>query len=132
LVITNPNSLTFTLTRRTFLALHDSVKPSVPSYSYLSSYDYGTPLLGTFHGSDILQVFFSVLPNYASASFHAYYLSFVNTLDPNEGNGFKEWPKWGEGQKLLNTYPLGATLIDDDFRSDTVEFIGENVGSFRI
>jgi len=89
-------------------------------------------LLGTFHGSDILQVFFGILPNYASAAFHAYYLSFVNDLDPNKGNLYSEWPLWKDNQQLLNMYPLGSTLIPDTFRSDTVEFIGNNVGSLRI
>jgi triacylglycerol lipase len=56
--------LTFTLTRRAFL---NTVATSVPSWSYLASYDYGTPVLGSFHGGDILQVFYGILPNYASA-----------------------------------------------------------------
>jgi carboxylesterase type B len=55
--------LTFTLTRRVFL---NEVSNTVPTWSYLSSYDYGTPILGTFHGSDILQVFNGIVPNYAS------------------------------------------------------------------
>jgi len=126
--------LTFTLTRRSFLSAANTVNPSIPSWSYLSSYDYGTPILGTFHGSDILQVFFSVLPDYASASFHAYYLSFVNTLDPNNGTSalFSEWPRWSESEQLLNMYPETSTLISDDFRSDTYDWILENVGSLHI
>ncbi len=79
--------LVFTLTRRSFLTLANSVNPSVPTWSYLSSFDYGTPFLGTFHGSDILQVFFGIEANYASSSFYSYYLSFVYTLDPNTGSG---------------------------------------------
>jgi hypothetical protein len=128
------NSLTFTLTRRSFLDIASGVKPDVPSWSYLSSYDYGTPLLGTFHGSDILQVFFSILPNYASWSFHAYYLSFVNTLDPNNGtkSTYRKWPKWKDGKKLLSMYPAVSTLISDDFRGDTYQFILDNVGFFHI
>jgi len=42
--------LTFTLTRRAFLNVAKSVNPDVPFWSYLSSYDYGTPFLGSFHG----------------------------------------------------------------------------------
>jgi carboxylesterase type B len=56
--------LTFTLTRRAFL---NTVATAVPSWSYLASYDYGTPVLGSFHAGDILQVFYGILPNYASA-----------------------------------------------------------------
>ena len=125
--------LSFTITRRSFLSLANTLNPSVPSWSYLSSFDYGTPFLGTFHGSDILQVFFGVLPDYASASFQAYYLSFVNTMDPNNGTtGYMEWPRWSTNNELLNTYATGAVLLADDFRSDTYNFILENVESFHI
>ena len=58
--------LVFTLTRRAFLEGAAANNPSVPSWSYLASYDYGTPILGTFHGSDLLQVFYGILPNDAS------------------------------------------------------------------
>jgi carboxylesterase type B len=124
--------LVFTLTRRSFLTIANSVYPDVPSWSYLSSYDYGTPVLGTFHGSDILQVFFGLLPNYASASFHSYYLSFVYNLDPNNGTSYMDWPRWSESNQLLNTYPLNAVLIDDDFRSDTYDWIVDNIGVLHI
>lgn len=50
--------LTFTLTRRSFLSTANKVAPTVPSWSYLSSYNLGLPILGTFHGSDLLQVFY--------------------------------------------------------------------------
>lgn len=53
--------LTFTLTRRSFMNVANRVAPDVPSWSYMSSYDLGTPILGTFHGSDLLQVFFGEL-----------------------------------------------------------------------
>lgn len=126
--------LVFTVTRRGFLSIAAQVKPSVPSWSYLSSYDYGTPIMGTFHGSDILQVFFSILPNYASASFHAYYLSFVYTLDPNNGTTgtYAEWPQWSQSNQLLNMYPGWSTLIADDFREDTYNFILDNMASLHI
>jgi carboxylesterase type B len=126
--------LSFTLNRRSVLSVTSTIAPSVPSWSYLSSYDYGTPLLGTFHGSDLLQVFFGILPNYASASFKAYYLSFVNTLDPNEGTSFlyRNWPQWSNGNLLMNTYPLFSTLVNDNFREAPYEFITANAGSLRI
>jgi triacylglycerol lipase len=74
--------LTFTLTRRVFLEISSAINLDVPSWSYLASYDYGTPILGTFHGSDLLQVFYGILPNYAAVSIHSYYFSFVYNLDP--------------------------------------------------
>lgn len=124
--------LTFTLSRRAFLALANSVYPDVPNWSYLSSYDYGTPFLGTFHGSDILQVFFGIDPDYASASFQSYYLSFVYNLDPNNGSSYMTWPQWSESKELLNAYAMSAVLITDDFRSDTYDFIVDNIASLHI
>lgn len=67
--------IVFTLTRRVFLEMASEIKPDVPSWvsydavlikpcratnkgtqSYLSSYNYGTPVMGTFHASDLIQV----------------------------------------------------------------------------
>jgi triacylglycerol lipase len=48
--------LTFTLTRRVLLQTVEDLTPEVPSWSYLASWNYLTPVLGSFHGGDILQV----------------------------------------------------------------------------
>ncbi|KAJ5689838.1 secreted lipase [Penicillium macrosclerotiorum] len=125
--------LTFTITRRAFLSLATQAKPDVPSWSYLSSYDYGTPILGTFHGSDILQVFYGILPNYASKSIHSYYLSFVYNMDPNtQSADYMDWPQWGTNQSLMNFFNDHATLLADTFRQDTYDFLLENIASFHI
>ncbi|KAF9738914.1 hypothetical protein PMIN06_003595 [Paraphaeosphaeria minitans] len=124
--------ITFTLTRRVFLETTSSVFPDVPSWSYLSSYDYGTPILGTFHGSDLLQVFYGVLPNNAAKSIRAYYLSFVHNLDPNKGSGQDNWPQWSAGQQLKEFRANSNTLLKDDFRSDTAAFLSKNLGAFYI
>ncbi|KAF9889508.1 hypothetical protein FE257_007218 [Aspergillus nanangensis] len=125
--------LTFTLTRRVVLNIMAEVNPDVPSWSYLASYDYGTPVLGTFHGSDILQVFYGILPNYASRSIHTYYFSFVYDQDPNSRRGsFMEWPQWSKDKQLMQFFANRGALLKDDFRSDTYDFIVENVDSFHI
>lgn len=125
--------LTFTITRRAFLTIAQQVKPDVPFWSYLSSYDYGTPILGTFHGSDILQVFYGILPNYASRSFHSYYFSFVYDLDPNSrASNFMDWPQWSANQTLMNFFNDHGALLADNFRQDTFDFLLSNVGSFHI
>ncbi|KAH8780579.1 lipase [Hyaloscypha sp. PMI_1271] len=124
--------LTFTLTRRAFLNLHTAVNPSVPSWSYLASYDYGTPILGTFHGSDLLQVFYGILPNYASKSIHSYYFSFVTNLNPNTGSSYMNWPQWSAGKQLMQFYASYGTLLVDDFRSTSYNWIAANVASLHI
>jgi triacylglycerol lipase len=128
--------LTFTLTRRVFLNVHTSLHPNVPSWSYLGSYDYGTPFLGTFHGSDLLQVFYGILPNYASAAIHKYYFNFVYNLNPNVYNGstttYANWPQWSANQQLMQFYANSANLLDDDFRSTNYDWIAGNVNTLRI
>lgn len=48
--------ITFTLTRRSYLA---SVTPYLPgAWSYLATYFYGTPVLGTFHATDLLELYY--------------------------------------------------------------------------
>lgn len=124
--------LTFTLTRRVFLEATSALNPDVPSWSYLASYDYGTPILGTFHGSDLLQVFYGTLPNNAAKSIRGYYLSFIYDLDPNSNNDFDNWPQWSQGQKLVQFNANSNSLISDDFRKDSYDFLKANVGSFYI
>lgn len=125
--------ITFTISRRAFLTRASKVKPNVPSWSYLSSYDYGTAILGTFHGSDIFQVFYGTPTNYASASFQTYYLSFIYDQDPNSRAGlFMHWPQWSENQNLIQCFADYGALLADDFRSDTFDFIMANTAALHI
>jgi len=124
--------ITFTLTRRVFLESASSVFPDVPSWSYLATYDYGTPILGTFHGSDLIQVFYGILPNNAAKSIRAYYLSFVYNLDPNKGSGQDDWPQWSKGKQLKIFGANSNSLGKDDFRADTAEYLKANLGALYI
>ncbi|KAH7347484.1 Alpha/Beta hydrolase protein [Plectosphaerella cucumerina] len=125
--------LVFTLTRRVFLNSAKAKNPSVPAWSYLASYNYGTPILGTFHGADLLQVFYGILPNYASRSIQTYYTNFVYNLDPNKGTGgFMNWPEWGQSKKLMQFYNNRGELINDDFRQESYNFIAQNVQALNI
>ncbi|KAL1844482.1 hypothetical protein VTK73DRAFT_2444, partial [Phialemonium thermophilum] len=128
--------LVFTLTRRAFLQGTSALHPDVPAWSYLASYDYGTPVLGTFHGSDLLQVFYGVLPNYASQAIQSYYVNFVYNLDPNDASGgaspgrskvAMNWPQWGAGKKLMQFFSDGASLLDDNFRSKSYSWIYDHM-----
>ncbi|CAI0651298.1 unnamed protein product, partial [Colletotrichum noveboracense] len=123
--------LVFTLTRRVFLQLAAVVNPSVPAWSYLASYDYGTPILGTFHGSDLLQVFYGVKDNYAARSIRTYYTNFVYALDPNVGlNGaYPTWAQWGQGQNMMQFFANSASTLKDDFRKSSSDWILNNAGS---
>ena len=117
--------LVFTLTRRIFLKLATQAHPSVPSWSYLASYEYGTPVLGTFHASDILTAY-GITPGFPSSSIQAFYISFFNTMDPNNGTkgiGLINWPQWSQGKKLMHFLAASNELITDDFRDAQYNFV---------
>lgn len=133
--------LVFTLTRRGFLKATYSLNPSVPSWSYLSSYDYGTPILGTFHASDLLQVFYGILPDVASLDIHSYYFNFLYNLDPNDATGGTSstasevglsWPQWGVDQQLVQFWATSTNLLADDFRSSSFDWIDSNMAALHI
>lgn len=133
--------LVFTLTRRVFLNDALTANPNVPSWSYLASYDYGTPILGTFHGSDLLQVFYGILPNFASRSIQAFYANFVYNLDPNDSSGGKSsvgskvsiaWPQWSKDKMLMQFFSDRAELLKDDFRSKQYNWINANADALHI
>ncbi|PMD44849.1 cholinesterase [Hyaloscypha variabilis F] len=124
--------LAFTLTRRIFLNISFSVHPSVPSWSCLASYDYGTPVLGTFHASDILTTY-GITPGFATTSIQSYYISFFNTMDPNNGTtGLLSWPQWSEGNELMNFLAASNVLLADDFRSESYNYVVASKSSLHI
>ena len=124
--------MTFTLTRRTFLDTASQINPDVPSWSYLSSYDYLTPVMGTFHASDILQVFYGLFPNNAAKTTRGYFFSFAYHLDPNVGNDFDNWPQWSQSRELMNFNAHSNSIITDDFRKEASDFLINNADSLRV
>lgn len=122
----------FTLTRRSYLR---GIASKVPAWTYLSSYGYGTPVLGTAHGTDI-PIIFGELPGVPSTSVMRYYTSFVNNLDPNAlGNDATliNWPQWSEaGRAMLNYIPNGQTLITDNFRAASFRYLDSIIGRLRV
>lgn len=123
----------FTLRRRFTLETYTEKYPGIPIWSYLSSYDYLTPVMGTFHASDLLQVFYGVPPSHASASCRTYYFNFLYNLDPNEGvGGYDNWPQWKNGHKLMwFKSPMSNDLLDDNFREGSASVLRKYEVDFR-
>ena len=126
--------VTFTLTRRVYL---ESLNGQVPCWSYLSTYLYGTPVLGTFHGSDILVAYGTSNDlNVPTTSVQTYFINFANALDPNNGGvdaPLIQWPQWAiEEPDLLNFRALRNTITLDNFRKKASDYLGANKGSFKI
>ena len=119
--------LTFTLSRRAVLQAYTNAFPDTPTWSYLASYFYGTPILGTFHGSDLLVIYENAPLLVPRQSIYRYYISFINHLDPNAlGTPAPtiDWPQWTSASpQLLNFEALQNTLLPDNFRQESYDFI---------
>lgn len=94
--------------------------PSVPSWSYLTSYDYGTAVLGIFH----IPTTYGEEQGIPSTAIQAYYLSFINQLNPNLGTvGELYWPQWSQGNMLMNFNAASNVPIPDNFREAVYNYI---------
>lgn len=124
----------FVSNRRKVLKEGARAHPDVPTWSYLSSYLYGTPFVGTFHASDILFIFYGILPNKAMQSCRTYYFNFLHNLDPNKGvGGYAEWPRWRDGNRLMwFKSAFENEIIDDDFRGGALGWLEEHGDMLRI
>ncbi|KAK3656298.1 hypothetical protein LTR56_002999 [Elasticomyces elasticus] len=122
--------ITFTLARRSYLNL---VASQVPAWSYLSTYFAGTPVLGTFHATDIVVDY--ITPGIPQTSVLTYYVSFVNKLDPNASTTAAPlitWPKWtSSSPTLVNFAALGNSLIPDNFRQASSDYLATKSNAFR-
>ena len=125
--------IAFVLIRR--LALTQLTQAGIPCWSYLSTYFQGTPVVGTFHASDILEVYDDAPFPTPALSMQSYYVSFVNTGDPN-GLGVEapliQWPMWREGRMLLDFGVVGNTLTSDTFREASYEFLVGTDGRLQV
>ncbi|WOO84281.1 putative secreted lipase [Vanrija pseudolonga] len=131
---------TFTLLRRIFLKYAIAAHPDVPAWSYLASYAYLTPILGTFHTADVLVVYNGIPPSYASVGIQKYYANFVYNLDPNNAAGGKStaskvadnWPRWDAVNKpLLQFNLLNFAGLKDDFRQAAADLFEANLTPLR-
>jgi triacylglycerol lipase len=126
--------LTFTLSRRVVLETVNKLSPEVKTWSYLSSFNYGTAIMGTFHGSDLIQVWFGIRPDYCAAAYRNYFISFTHSLDPNAGSRlYANWPQYTKASnKLMHMYADWSTYIADDFRKDTYDWMKSNINLLTI
>ncbi|KAF2168534.1 hypothetical protein M409DRAFT_21284 [Zasmidium cellare ATCC 36951] len=124
------------LARRAYL---HAVSPSIKAWSYISSYLYGTPVAGTFHGSDLIFTFGLLGDadvNPITDAIQTYLVSFVNHLDPNVVGAKTKWPLWRENGSvplLMDFLVAGKSqLIPDDFRQDSYEYLLGHQAEFRV
>jgi carboxylesterase type B len=121
--------LDFQWPRRKFLAT--AIAAEVPAWSYLSSYLYGTPVLGSFHTTDVLGLLDEALGLLSAEvidSIQTYYISFIDHLDPNtpvkdpsaETKAFVRSREPPVLQRQIGQVVLGNGNGDGDGDSDSV------------
>lgn len=125
---------TFTLTRRAYLDIITT--QGVTAWSYLSTFDYGLPILGTFHGTDIFIAFGSASTSTIATTFQDYYISFVNDLNPNalgDASPLVEWPQWTNATvELLDIGASNNSIIKDDFRQGAYDYLASHTSAFVV
>ncbi|OAX36715.1 alpha/beta-hydrolase [Rhizopogon vinicolor AM-OR11-026] len=88
------------------------------TWAFLSKRLKSVPVLGSFHGSDL----FNVYGGYDMAS---YLVRFVTNLDPN-GSGTLSWPTWTTSSPNLLTFLDGQTpqqITQDTYRVDAIAYM---------
>ncbi|KAG8970881.1 hypothetical protein FRC03_000099 [Tulasnella sp. 419] len=93
------------------------------AWAFLSKRGKAIPFLGSFHGSDILNV-------YGFGELKDYLIRFATNLDPNVGPfslSLISWPKWTPTEKkmlLLDDVPIfDLGLTQDTYRQEAITYI---------
>ncbi|KAF1974304.1 alpha/beta-hydrolase [Bimuria novae-zelandiae CBS 107.79] len=116
--------------------LLESYPANVSAWSYLATYESGTPILGTYHSTDMPRLYYET--DEVSRSIQDTYISFVDCLDPNyyaKGNSsgyLTRWPRWQEKKQLLEFGANYTRLITDDARAASYEYILARLESLRL
>lgn len=114
--------------------LLETLPDTVSAWSYQSTYASGTPILGTYHSTDMPRLFYKT--DDVSTALKALYISFVGSLDPNgyeDATGYlTSWPQWKENKQLLEFGAESTQLITDDARSGSYEYVRSHLEALRV
>ncbi|KAJ7484240.1 extracellular triacylglycerol lipase precursor [Mycena latifolia] len=89
---------------------------------------------GATHGTEVVYVYGWLPGNTLSTQIVDYWLSFVTSLDPNDGIGSErpEWPEYAlENPLVMHLNATNLTAIADTYRSQHMDFIAEHSSLFR-
>lgn len=122
----------------TFMArlLLETFPATIPARSYQATYESGTPVLGTYHSSDLPHIYYET--DGISTSVQKLYISFVDSGDPNDyaanaSSGYLIfWPTWQEKKQQLELGAQSTRLINDHARADSFEYIRAHLNTLRI
>ncbi|KAF9018985.1 alpha/beta-hydrolase [Hymenopellis radicata] len=89
-------------------------------YTFINKRLKGVPILGSFHASDILNVYFG-------GDMVDYLIRFVNDLNPNGNTGIT-WPKWTAASPAMLSFNDGLiplSITTDTFRQEAIDALTE-------
>ncbi|KAL1725709.1 Alpha/Beta hydrolase protein [Schizophyllum commune] len=116
-----------------------SSKAGVPTYGYLFAdppSDGTAPRLGVYHSLDVQYMFHNLTSAAPESSVRLseqvidYWLSFVTSLDPNDGSGVDRphWPVYSENETIMQLNGANLTAIPDDYREEQITSLNANPG----
>ncbi len=110
-------------TSHVFPCLHAQVlvPPLTRRFHTVSKRLKSLPILGSVHGSDILNI-------YGPGELTDYLIHFATNLDPNGGSS-PQWPQYTTSSRqlltLLDSQVNNINITQDTYRTDGIEFITE-------
>ncbi|KAF9531109.1 esterase 1 [Crepidotus variabilis] len=131
--------ISFQSQRRSLSQIASRAGISVYSYLFTQPTPNAPPSLGVFHSSEIAYVYGKPTDTTASglalsAAIVDYWMSFVTSLDPNDGKGSNrtQWPQYTpQNEVLLQLNANDTKTIPDTYRQEQIDFINSNPPSFR-
>ncbi|KAJ7326172.1 extracellular triacylglycerol lipase precursor [Mycena albidolilacea] len=109
------------------------------SYIFTDPQPENPPFLGVAHLSEIPYVYGDITvaangtgPGTLSEIVQDYWLSFANSLNPNDGKGAPRpnWEPYGAKQRIMQLNSTNTEMIPDDFRQSQMAFINKNAALF--
>ncbi|KAI5122704.1 hypothetical protein M0805_009757 [Coniferiporia weirii] len=131
--------LSFQSLRRQTAQIRSQQGAKVFAYLFTDPQPEDPPSLGVEHGSEVLYVY-GVAPNgpasvVLSHNMIDYWLSFANSLNPNDGLGNSSRTLWTEytpsSENVLQLNSEDLVMIPDTYRAKQIGFINANPVAFR-
>ncbi|KAJ7726929.1 lipase I [Mycena metata] len=111
----------------------------VYSYLFTDPQPENPPFLGVAHLSEIPYVYGDITvaangtgPGTLSLIMQDYWISFANSLNPNDGKGVARpnWEAYSAEQRVIQLNSTNTEMIPDDFRQDGIAYLSENAALF--
>ncbi|GAA5885922.1 hypothetical protein JCM16303_003028 [Sporobolomyces ruberrimus] len=104
--------------RRAFL---NQTRETQPTWAYSSRAFRNTPVIGSFHSSDVLSLY-GARPGAPGDEMRQRWIEFTYNLNPNV-EGYIDWPEYKNNYTLLELTDSNSTTVTDDYRKEQMDYI---------